>query len=512
MFDKMGCASSDEAGSSISIEELDQIANWLHPEMLVATQQIGEPAELIRHVSRAPCGSIFLDKIPLRLLGKWMLVSMAHVGFPVGTNPETCMSVPESDGNAVYDTNIGGADTLGHPYSIARNSNMAYVIDHIGTVPDTRAVLKVFNLTTSKSRIHEHLNDPQFVAANDAMVCVIDKYVTCTTQGVSFRRYLLKIFNMSGHPVCFHQVIGRPRHLEIFGGHVYVVEQAADGQTCTLKIFGIANGRTLRKYRDIALPSYRDMTVSIDGAYIVYGNDMRYQAMMITNEYERAELSSDIVVCNPWLVAVGNDIRSHGRMICIIDYDGNSYLLKVFIRGNMTIVQHAFQMPVRMVTVASLIFILDNVDGRLVLKIFTVHGYMIPTPPHIRKPVDIAVGSLGVSIIDKERSGFKLKSLDEYRLMSISAWRARDVRAYILVVEGTLYVVDTYRGIVGAYNSDMCRTKIPNLYRPIDSGSWRNAYIIDAVPGHNQNRLVVADTSYGPFEKTYMGLHLLHIS
>ena len=44
----------------------------------------------------------------------------------------------------------------------------------------------------------------------------------------------------------------------------------------------------------------------------------------------------------------------------------------------------------------------------------------------------------------------------------------------------------------------MCRTKIPNLYRPIDSGSWRNAYIIDAVPGHNQNRLVVADTSYGP--------------
>ena len=95
----------------------------------------------------------------------------------------------------------------------------------------------------------------------------------------------------------------------------------------------------------------------------------------------------------------------------------------------MTIVQHAFQMPVRMVTVASLIFILDNVDGRLCIEDFHCTWVYDTNTPHIRKPVDIAVGSLGVSIIDKERSGFKLKSLDEYRLMSISAWRARDVRA-----------------------------------------------------------------------------------
>ena len=69
-----------------------------------------------------------------------MLVSMAHVGFPVGTNPKHVCLYRNPMGMRYMTLTLAVLIHSGIHIPSKRNSNMAYVIDHIGTVPDTRAV------------------------------------------------------------------------------------------------------------------------------------------------------------------------------------------------------------------------------------------------------------------------------------------------------------------------------------------------------------------------------------
>lgn len=481
----------------------------LVPGTMVDARQTCEPEGRVRQVNRAPCGTLFLDNIPLLSPEKWTYItpvlpdSYDPMGHALSTNPLRMHNSGQPSTNRA-----GPPVGFKCPYAIAVGNGAVYVIDYNPEIVNYE--LRVISEGRTGDFTLAGLRSPRYVAADGGMISVIDRIDHINT-------YLLKVFDAAGVPMCREINIGWPIYLEMIDKHIYVVGMTDDDKT-RLRIFNPGASGEIIEIRNIVLDvdpdawigsQYRDIALTNSTSYVICDTDSQYSISAITRDGKISKLNTTVPIVNPWRIATDpKRLENDPDILCVMDHVDNAYVLKIIAHDAVRIVPHQFKLPLHMIMVKDTIFVSNVVGKVLELKIFNLNGEMLDVPSRISRPIVVAAGSENIYAIVTQYG--KSPKLESVKMMNITYDSDQNVRkkcAYMVMAIGNLYVVDPFRGIVAAYNMNNVPITVPSgLTSPVHvTGSSEYLYAIDA-PANGPRTIKVLCPGSNVFVEMYLRL------